>query len=83
MVFMAHIHHNYNHPTLVEKREQIVALWSSGTKQTQIAGVVGLLPQTVSTIVKHFLYGTYFVGKNEQFLPQKSLNLWNTVNNST
>ena len=59
---MAHIHRN--HPTLVEKREQIIALWSSGTKQAQIAEVVGLSPQTVSNIVKHFLqHGMYFPGK--------------------
>ena len=59
---MAHIHRN--HPTSVEKREQIIALWSSGTKQAQIAEVVGLSPQTVSNIVKHFLqHGKYFPGK--------------------
>lgn len=59
---MAYIHHNRTTP--VEKREQIIALWSPGVKQAQIAEVVGLSPQTVSNIVTNFLQcETYFPGK--------------------
>ena len=59
---MARIHRN--RITSVEKRERIISLWSSGVKQTQIAEVVGLSPQTVSNIVNKFLqHGTYFPGK--------------------
>jgi len=42
---MANIH--YNRTTTLEKREKIIALWTSGSKQTQIAEEVGLSPQTV------------------------------------
>ena len=59
---MAHIHRNRS--TSVEKRERIIALWSSGVKQAQIAEVVRLSPQTVSNIVNRFLqHGTYFPGE--------------------
>ena len=71
---MANIH--YNRTTTLEKREKIIALWTSGSKQAQIAEEVGLSSQTVSNIVNKFLErGTYFpgkpgcIGRNEQFLP--------------
>ena len=52
---MANVH--YNHTTTL-------ALWTSGSKQAQIAEEVGLSPQTVSNIVNIFLHrGTYFPGK--------------------
>jgi len=46
---------NYNHTTMLEKREKIIALWISGSKQTQIEEEVGLSPQMVSNIVNNFL----------------------------
>ena len=59
---MANIH--YNRTTTLEKREKIIALWTSGSKQAQIAEEVGLSAQTVSNIVNKFLHrGTYFPGK--------------------
>ena len=58
---MANIH--YNHTTTLEKREKIIALWTSGSKLAQIAEEVGL-SQTVSKILIKFLQrGTYFPGK--------------------
>ena len=65
-----------NRTATLEKREKMIALWKSGSKQGQIAEEVGLSPQTVSNIVNKFLErGTYFpgnpgcIGRNEQFLP--------------
>jgi len=59
---MAKIH--YNRTATLEKREKLIALCTSGSKQAQIAEEVGLSPQTVSNIVKKFLQrGTYFPGK--------------------
>ena len=59
---MANAH--YNRTTTPEKREKIIALWTSGSKQEQIAIEVGSSPQTVSNIVNKFLQrGTYFPGK--------------------
>ena len=59
---MANLH--YNRTTTLEKREKIIALLTSGSKQAQIAEEVGLSPQTVSNIVNKFLHrGTYFSGK--------------------
>ena len=56
---MAHIYRNPT--TSFEKRERMIALWSSGVKQGQIEEVVRLPPQTVSNIVNKFLqHGTYF-----------------------
>ena len=46
---MANVH--YNRTTTLERREKIIALWTSGSKQAQIAEEVGLSPQTVSNIV--------------------------------
>ena len=59
---MANVH--YNRTTTLERREKIIALWTSGSKQAQIAEEVGLSPQTISNIVNKFLQrGTYFPGK--------------------
>jgi len=59
---MAKIH--YNRPKTLEKRKKIIALWTSGSKQAQIAEEVGLSPQTVSNIVNKFRQRwTYFPGK--------------------
>ena len=59
---MANLH--YNRTTTLERREKIIALWTSGSKQAQIPEEVGLSPQTVSNIVNKFLQrGTYFPGK--------------------
>ena len=59
---MANVH--YNRTTTLERREKIIALWTSGSKQAEIAEEVGLSPQTVSNIVNKFLQrGTYFPGK--------------------
>jgi len=59
---MANIH--YNHTTTLETREKIIALWTSGSKQAQIAEEVGLSPQTVSSIMNKFL-------QRGQYLPEK------------
>ena len=57
---MANVH--YNRTTTLGRREKTIALWTSGSKQAQIAE--GLSPQTVSNIVNKFLQrGTYFPGK--------------------
>ena len=59
---MANVH--YNRTTTLERREKIIAIWTSGSKQAQIVEEVGLSPQTVSNIVNKFLQrGTYFPGK--------------------
>ena len=50
---MGNIH--YNRTTTLEEREKIIALWTSGSEQAQIAEEVGLSPQTVSNIVNKFL----------------------------
>ena len=58
----ANVH--YNPTTTLGRREKIIALWTSGSKQAEIAEEVGLSPQTVSNIVNKFLQtGTYFPGK--------------------
>ena len=52
---------NRNRTTSLEKWERIVAVWSSGIKQTQIAKVARLSTQTVSNIASTFLqHGTRF-----------------------
>ena len=43
---MAKVH--YNRTTTLERREKIIALWTSGSKQAQIAEEVGLSPQIPS-----------------------------------
>ena len=54
----------YNRPKTLEKREKIIALRTTGSKQAQIAEEVGLSPQTVSNIVNKFRQRwTYFPGK--------------------
>ena len=59
---VANIH--YNHTTTLGKREKIIALWMSGSKQAQITEEVGLSAQTVSNIVNKFLQRrTYVPGK--------------------
>jgi len=59
---MAIIH--YNHTMTLERREKIIAPWTSGLTQAQIAEEVGLSPQTVSSIVNKFLQrGTYLPDK--------------------
>jgi len=46
------------------RREKIIALWTSGSKQAYIAREVGLSSQTVSNIVNKFHQReTYFPGK--------------------
>ena len=69
--FMAYIHHNRTTP--VEKREQIIALWSSGVKQAQIAEVVGKRHKLYRTLRLTFcsaerIFPVNLVGRNEQFL---------------
>ena len=50
--------------TSVEKREEIIALWSSGVKQQEIPERVGLSRKTVTNIVNKFLqHGTLLPGK--------------------
>ena len=44
-LMISNIH--YNRTTTLEKREKVNALWTSGSKQAQIAEEVGLSPQTV------------------------------------
>ena len=80
---MANVH--YSRTTTLERREKIIALWTSGSKQAEIAEEVGLSPQTVSNIVNKFLQGGRIslesrVGRLEQFLLLTLLNLWNTLN---
>ena len=59
---MAKMH--YNRPKTLEKREKIIALWTSGSKQAQIAEEVGLSRQTVSNIVNIIRQrATYFPGE--------------------
>ena len=54
----------YNRTTTLENREKIIALWTSGSKQAQIAEELGLSPQTVLNIMNKFHQrGTYFPGK--------------------
>ena len=61
-LMMANIH--YNHTKTLEKRETTIVLWTSGSKQSQIADEVGLSPETVFNIVTKFLQrGTYLPGK--------------------
>jgi len=79
---MANIH--YNRTTTLERREKLISLWTSGSKQAQITKEVGLSPQTVSNFLNKFLQRHINlesrVGRNEQFLPLTLLNLWNTLN---
>jgi len=79
---MANIH--YIRTTKLERREKIISLWTSGSKQAQITGEAGLSPQTVSNFLNRFhqrrIYLESRVGRNEQFLPMTLLNLWNTLN---
>ena len=81
---IANIH--YNRTTTLERREKIIALWTSGSKQAQITEEVGLAPQMVSNIVNKFLQRvTYLPGKPVWKVRIVStavtlLNLWNTLN---
>jgi len=67
---MAYI--NCRTTTSVEKREEIIALWSSGVRQPEIPERVGLSRKTVTNIINKFcnmepFYRENLVGKIEQF----------------
>ena len=54
----------YNRTTTLKKKERIIALWTSGSKQAQIAKEIELSPQTAFNFVNKFLQrGTFFPGK--------------------
>jgi len=55
---------NRTNCTSLSTREKLIALWSSGTSQTEVALRLGLSKQTVSNILKQFLEtGTVFAKK--------------------
>ena len=70
----------YNRTTTLEKREKIITLCMSGSKQAQIAEEVGLCLKRYPILwTNSFIAGRIslesLAGRNEQFLPLKLLNL--------
>ena len=54
----------YNRTTTLKKKEEVITLWTSGSKQAQIAKEIELSPQTAFNFVNKFLQrGTFFPGK--------------------
>ncbi len=59
---MAYIKNNIS--TSLAKREKIISLWSTGSKQSEIATEVKLSHQVVSKIINNFIEkGTILPGK--------------------